>query len=352
MLSTLIMPCAGRSSRLGQDRPKWLLTHPNGNPMLIEALDGLDTTNVSKIVITLVKEHIERHRVDLVKISDRILELKGFQPEFLVLDDFTPSQSNTVYRTINEKDIVGPIFIKDCDNYFNTKIESKNYVCIASITADTNATNKSYVSFDKFGNLSGIIEKTIIGNRFCVGGYAFIDALAFKSTYDRIKSIQEISGKEIYISHIVQEMLLKNEVFGASEISNYLDWGTDTEWKKYISKFRTLLIDIDGCLIKNGAEFFDLKWEDADGLKNNIDTINKLFDGKKTMIVLTTSRKEKYREKTLNQLDRLGIKYHQIIFDLLHCQRVLINDFSTSNPYPSASVINVVRDADDLDSYL
>ena len=40
-MSTLIIPCAGRSSRYPNLRPKWLLTHPDGDLMLEKVVDAL-----------------------------------------------------------------------------------------------------------------------------------------------------------------------------------------------------------------------------------------------------------------------------------------------------------------------
>lgn len=41
-----------------------------------------------------------------------------------------------------------------------------------------------------------------------------------------------------------------------------------------------------------------------------------------------------------------------MIMGLPHCQRVLINDFAKTNPYPSALAINMVRDTETLREYL
>ena len=41
-MSTLIIPCAGRSTRFPNSRPKWSLTHPYGDLMFIQSIKGLD----------------------------------------------------------------------------------------------------------------------------------------------------------------------------------------------------------------------------------------------------------------------------------------------------------------------
>ena len=54
MQSTLIVPCAGRSSRFPNNRPKWSLTHPNGNLMLTESLFGLELNNYKEIIFIFI----------------------------------------------------------------------------------------------------------------------------------------------------------------------------------------------------------------------------------------------------------------------------------------------------------
>ena len=43
---------------------------------------------------------------------------------------------------------------------------------------------------------------------------------------------------------------------------------------------------------------------------------------------------------------------YEVITDLPHASRVLINDFSNSNPYPTSQAINLVRDSNNLGDYL
>ncbi len=352
MKLTLIVPCAGKSTRFVGQRPKWMLTHPNGNLMLIESINGLNTDNVSDIIITVVKSHILGGKVNLQKIEEKIFQLKGIKPQFLILEDFTSSQSETVYKTIQEKSITGAIFVKDCDNYFNANVECGNYLCFSSLKANINSSNKSYIICDKFDNLTGIVEKVVVGSRFCVGGYSFADAKEFSKTFEKVVLFNGINTGEIYISHIIQQMLLEKQVFEIMEVSNYKDWGTKEDWQKYTKTYSTIFIDLDGVLFQNSSEYFEPSWGTSDGLKSNIALINKLFEDGRTTIIITTSRKKEYEEATLDQLKMVGLKYHQIIFDLPHSQRILINDFSDTNTFPSSISINLKRNSDELDSFL
>ncbi len=348
MKSTLLIPCAGKSTRYGNSKPKWMNTHPNGNLMLMESIYGLDLVNASEIIITVVRKHIEDSKINLELIKDKIQIEKNISASFLILDEFTKSQAETIYKTILEKNIKGSIIIKDCDNYFNVQPDYTNSVCVAKLNQDTNAINKSYASMDKFGTLSGIVEKQVIGDTFCVGAYSFSSSEEFCDVFERISNLKGIDEKEIYISHIIQQMLLEGEQFLIKNVSNYCDWGTLEDWKKYTSEYKTIFIDLDGVLVENGSEYFQPQWGNSEGIFKNIETINQLFDKDKCRIIITTARKSIYSQQTTDQLKKLNIKYHQIIFDLPHCKRFLINDYASSNVYPSAVAICLKRNDDSL----
>lgn len=347
-MTTLIIPCAGRSTRFGSGKPKYMITHPGGNLMLIEAIQGLNLDQVSNIIITVVKQHIETSRINLNKLQKDFESLTKKTVIFYQLEDFTSSQSETVYKTIKNFNISDSIFIKDCDNTFKTNIESTNAICVSALEPTINATNKSYISVDKYGNISGIIEKKVISNMFCVGGYSFASGYDFIKSYEELLKIKIYDCNEIYISHVIQHMILSGAQFLPQQVDSYYDWGTIEDWEKYKKQFRTLFIDLDGVLFENGSEYFQPTWGESEPLKKNINLINLLFENGKTQIIIVTARKEEFKERTIQQLQKLNVKYHQVIFNLMHAQRVLINDYSSTNKYPSAISINLKRNDDNL----
>ena len=85
--------------------------------------------------------------------------------------------------------------------------------------------------------------------------------------------------------------------------------------------------------------------------ENNIDYIAELHEQGKAKIVLTTSRPERLRQLTIMELQTKGIPFDELVMGLPHCQRVIINDFARSNPYPSCKAINIPRNTDDLMEY-
>jgi hypothetical protein len=342
-MTTLIVPASGRSSRFGEGKPKWMKTHPEGCLMIEAALKGI--TGYDRLIIGVVKEHIETHRLDFAVLERKIGE-QGMKPQFVIMDDFTASQSETVYRLLDG--VEGAVFVKDCDNYFDYCLSGKNEVCISRLTSETNAVNKSYVSLDKMGKLAGIVEKMVVGSKFCCGGYGFEEASGFQAAYEAVMKVRGIDAGELYISHVIQSMLLGGGEFGVAEVSGYLDWGDKEVWRKFCSQYKTVFVDIDGVLVENGSEYFEPKWGKSAALVENIAAVNRLYESGKVRVILTTSRRNEFAKATEEQLKAVGLKYHSIIYDLYHSQRVLVNDFADSNPYPSAVAINIERDGDTL----
>jgi len=345
----VIVPIAGKSSRFPDMKPKWMLTHPRGDMMVIEALRGLDLENVERVVIAGLAEHEERYgfrrflsvQFDAMGIGDKV--------EFVLLAQQTANQPETVARAIEQGGIEGAIYIKDSDNYFQHRPEPENAVACYDLheLEHVNARNKSYIAVNADGHLVNIVEKKIINSTFCVGGYSFDSAARFMEYFDRLKG-----GENLYISHLIYSMILDGVVFRQRFVENYVDWGTIKEWNAYKRQYSTLFVDLDGTLVVNSGQYSKPGWGETDGIASNIEAVNALYHTGKVQVIITTSRKEEYRECTVAQLERVGAKYHQIIFGLAHGRRIVINDYAATNPYKSCEAINMMRDSEELKEML
>jgi len=58
------------------------------------------------------------------------------------------------------------------------------------------------------------------------------------------------------------------------------------------------------------------------------------------------------RDLILQLALELGFNKFQLIMDLPHSQRILINDFAPTNPFPSAVAISIPRNSASLSGYL
>lgn len=345
----LIVPVAGESSRFPGTRPKWMLTHPNGNLMLNESLAGLDLKDCKKVFIIALKKHMEEYSC-LKGIEKSISEQPwASKAELVLLENPTKSQPETVVEGIKNSGLTGPIFIKDADNFFNCKVTPRNEISVYDLSSVglVNPGNKSYVNVDENNLVTNIVEKNIISSTFCVGGYGFESEQLFLEYFEKCKS-----HSSLYISHLIYSMILDEKAFQVQEVSNYIDWGTLEDWNRFKSEFATIFTDLDGVLVNNSSKFFSPEWGSSDSISSNVKTMNNLYDSGKVKIIITTSRSNSYKQKTEDQLKRLGIKYHQIIFDLFHSKRIIVNDYAATNPYKSCDAINIKRNSEELTDML
>lgn len=133
---------------------------------------------------------------------------------------------------------------------------------------------------------------------------------------------------------------------------DYEDWGTLQAWEAYARTFRTLFLDIDGTLVKNSGGYLKPIWGMQPPLNRSVAHLQALKKKGRTQIILTTSRPESFREVTVKQLNEHGVPFDQIVFGMFHAQRVVVNDFAKTNPFPSCAAINLRRDGDELPEML
>jgi len=351
-MKNLIIPCGGTSSRFPNMKPKWMLTYPDGELMIKKSISGLPIEKFDRIIITIVQSHIDEF--DAYRILDQIFDFNGEnQYELLVLKDFTKSQSDTVYQTIKQKNIKGEVVIKDSDNYvLLDNLLDGNFVTgidLQQFSKDVmRLKSKSFLMVNEQNIVMDIIEKQISSNIICIGVYGFSSSIELISAYEKLDD----NSEEVYISHLISYLIgLEREVFKYCLAKDYEDWGTLDDWRIVQSRKKTYFIDLDGVILNNVGKFGEKNWSnDFEVIEKNMHVIKELYDNG-AQIVITTSRSETYKEYIFLKFKHYGIMLHEIVTDLNHAQRVLINDFAPTNPYPSATAINLPRNAD-LQSYI
>ena len=165
--------------------------------------------------------------------------------------------------------------------------------------------------------------------------------------YEKFKNVEE----ECYISHIIFDMILSGSIFYGIKTTNFKDWGTIDSWNSYKSQYKCLFVDIDGTLVTNSSIHFPPYVGSGNSIQENIDFLNDLYNSGKVKIILTTSRPEELKDITIIELKNKKILYDHLLMGLPHCQRILINDFAKSNPYPSCSAVNIPRNSNQLKEY-
>ncbi len=344
---TLIVPAAGRSSRYPGMRPKWLLTLPDGRLMVEHCAAGLPLEAFDRIVITCLREHVQEYLGEAA--LDQIRQAYGRPDlEFLVLDAPTRSQAETVATTIQRARVTGGVFVKDCDNRFALDEVGGDRIAVVDLNDvdGVDARSKSYVTADPLGYAVNIVEKQVISHRFCCGGYGFGDAREFVEHFERISH-----ADEVYVSHVIYSMILAGAKFRISAARDYQDWGTAREFRRHAARHLVLFCDIDGVLLKNGGRFSPQGWR-TPGLEANLKALADLQRRHPVHLVITSSRPDSERAYVEPLLADYGVRADHWLMGLPHARRVLVNDFSASNPYPSAMALNLERDAQTLGALL
>lgn len=104
----------------------------------------------------------------------------------------------------------------------------------------------------------------------------------------------------------------------------------------------TFFVDIDGTLVQY-RKFSELSTSVLTPIQEVIDVINKYYD-EGAVIVITTARPTSYELFTKQELEKIGVKYHQLVMDLGRGTRVILNDKDPENEQiPRALGINLNR---------
>lgn len=110
-----------------------------------------------------------------------------------------------------------------------------------------------------------------------------------------------------------------------------------------ITKHPTFFVDIDGTIVKY-RKFSELATSVLTPIQDVIDFINKSYD-EGCHIVITTARPQSFELFTKQELEKLGVKYHQMIMGIGRGTRVVLNDKDPDAPeLPRAWGINFTRD--------
>lgn len=100
----------------------------------------------------------------------------------------------------------------------------------------------------------------------------------------------------------------------------------------------TWFIDLDGSIVKHNGYIVDKEDSLLDGVSvffKNIPT--------KDIIIITTSRKKKFKKKTIEFLKKNKIRFNKIMFDLPYGERILINDIKPNQKLKTSISINLKR---------
>lgn len=337
----IVVPAAGLSSRFPNMKPKYLLADYKKRLMLQSAINPyLENCNIT---IGILREHEETYNS-----TKHIKAYLGDKVNIVILDELTRGPADTVYQIIKKSniDLNSPLLIKDCDSFFDHDLTFDNYVCVSKISEHEvlkKLYSKSFTISNDQGIIQNIIEKKVVSDTFCVGGYAFKSAKLFCDSFEKIQI-----NSEFFVSHVIQNCIQDGEVFTEKQISNYIDVGTFEDWFEYNDR-PVIFCDIDGTIVRAQAHG---DWHIKPTIiKKNVELLLEYYK-KGSQFIFTTARPEVAKEDTEKMLRELGFDDFQCIYGLQNSRRILINDYNHANPHPRAEAINIFRDADNLGDYL
>lgn len=342
----VIVPAAGLSTRFPNVKPKYLHYAYDNKMMLVKAVEPF--IGKYDITVVILQEHIDKYNaMEFVR--------KELPDAFIVVvPEPTSGPAETVKIAINDISLIKKddfsFLVKDCDSFFNHDVTSGNYICTSNI-ADHERLNKlaskSFVKYNDQSIITDIIEKKVVSDSFCIGGYKFESASEYLMAYWNIKN----RDGEIFVSHVIQQMLSDGNIFHKKNVTNYVDVGTADDWHKY-NDMPVIFCDIDGTIIKAQSRYGNYTYNDPPVvLEENVKRVKEYHD-KGCQIWFTTARLPDYAEATNNMIRSLGFVNYNICMGLHNSARILINDYNGSNPYPRAKAINIHRDSDNLKDFL
>lgn len=109
-----------------------------------------------------------------------------------------------------------------------------------------------------------------------------------------------------------------------------------------VIKNPTLFVDIDGTLVKY-RKFSELATAILTPIQDVVDYVNDHYNSG-SVIIITTARPYNYELFTKQELDSLGVKYHQLVMNCGRGTRVVLNDLDPENSVQRSVGINFVRD--------
>lgn len=351
--TTLFLPVAGRSSRYPGMRPKWLLMHPRGTLMLTEGIRGLNPSQYERVVVVALETQENDFGFSEALRQELVTEY-GFPEQaiqIVLLQQETRSQPETIYEGLKRAQVQGPFLVKDSDNYFlMPEMPVKNSVAVIDLNNSKPLLvgNKSYIRSNPDATVHSIVEKQVVSNLFCCGGYFFEAATDFCRHFERLRE-----DGSLYPSSIIQSMLDEGAVFRSVKAQHFEDWGTLPDWIAFKNTYATLFVELDGVVVLDSHRYFEPRWGTTEALRRNVMAINRLYDSGKVEIILISSRRREFAQITEEQLRKNSIKYHRLVFDLpTGCRRILVSGFSEHNAYEAAHAVNLRLNEDRLDEYL
>ena len=147
-------------------------------------------------------------------------------------------------------------------------------------------------------------------------------------------------------------MISQGHIFNTSPVTNYVNVGTLKEWLTFNDR-PTIICDLDGVVCYNQSSLGSNSYhrKQYTPIQKNVDTLHK-YMSRGCKIVFMTARSYDFKNVTYKMLKDLGFGECELVMNVNHAKRIVINDFASSNPFPTCEAINLERNSDNLNLFL
>lgn len=318
-------------------------------------------------------------------ISKKLKFFFGEKINIIFISKLTRGPAETALIVARKIKSNNPIIINDSDHYFNgsslynTIKKIKNYPSTAGIINITDTHSKkpdwSYVDVDSNNKLRGVKEKNIQlarkGARGVIGSYFFSEKNLFikeanNLLKNKIKKRMKVGNKleknneiknEFFISSILDRLVKKkylfltcftDKIYPLGNLEQIKLFEKNFNFKKFYPEPKTIIIDLDGVLIKHDSGHNSKKkifTYPAIPIKKNVNLIKKEYDSGSCIIVMSARPNDEI-SNVENELRKNKIFYHQLILGVASGSRIVINDMKKNHPnIKTAIAIETVRNS-------
>ena len=170
----IVMPMAGSGTRfkvMGGNEPKPLVKI-HGIPMGVAAALSMRPQREHRFIFLFLQEHIDNYGIDVI--------FRKWFPHSVVIPiaEVTQGAACTVLKAKDFIDNTSSLMIANCDQWIGCDID--NYLKalddypeadILVMTTSSNKPSHSYVKYDKYGCLVGMVEKEVVSDEATIGIY-------------------------------------------------------------------------------------------------------------------------------------------------------------------------------------
>ncbi len=302
-------------------------------------------------------------------ISKKLKFFFGKKINIIFISKLTRGPAETALIVARKIKSNNPIIINDSDHYFNgsslynTIKKIKNYPSTAGIINITDTHSKkpdwSYVDVDSNNKIRGLKEKNIQIDRnvarVVIGSYFFSKKNLFIKEANNL--LKNKIKNEFFISSILDRLVKKKYLFLTCFTEKIYPLGNleqiklfekNFNFKKFYPEPKTIIIDLDGVLIKHDSGHNSKKkifTYPAIPIKKNVDLIKKEYDSGSCIIVMSARPNDEI-SNVENELKKNKIFYHQLILGVASGSRIVINDKKKNHPnIKTAIAIETVRNS-------